>query len=663
MNDLARESVLPPALAMVAGCIVVGAAFLVGDRYVPVPGLLGGAVGLVPAGAIVAAMFVAYLFEPRMVWPTLGGSGVSFLLSLWALKAWSGALRALKAPLVEAMMASDPLAMELVRWIAAAALVAVLSAVIFLRTAKGRRPTPKRRVLRDGPYTAGWMDADERQRLFGGPSGLIVGQFPDGQLMRFRTDGHVATIAGTREGKGVASVIPNLIAHPGAVVVFDPKGENFLVTGRARRARGRKVYLLDPFRRTSAMSDGAVVADRLDLLKLLDPSSPEYIADATMFARLSATQRQTTANAGSEGHYFDQEGMDLIRTFLLFLVEATPRELATADVSERSMRALRELCTRDHERLLDLMGWMQHQRHIAHGVVAQTAEALAKMHFRQWGGIAGTVKEFTNWLADPAIADSLSEDEIDFRAVLKGEADLFFVVPFSTLQVYGQLPRVLIGMLLTHLQRRVGGREILVMVDELPQLGYVPPIEAAVFAAAGYGARLWLLIQDHDRFRAVYGRERAESIMNMMSLVQVFTVTGTAAKGVAEQLGEMTIMRRSEAASAGSQHRGLDVVGSRSDGTNVSHAESNRHLMTAEEIGRLRKDQSILLVRGHRPVMARRVRYFQHPSFAGWFDRNPLHDGAQETWEESPQGQSILAALRRRSVAFRQFLETARSMC
>src|SRR3546814_20062995 len=80
---------------------------------------------------------------------------------------------------------------------------------------------------------------------------------------------------------------------------------------------------------------------------------------------------------------------------------------------------------------------------------------------------------------------------------------------------YGQRQGKRIGRLLTHLQRRVGGREILVMVDELPQLGYVPPIEAAVFAAAGYGARLWLLIQDHDRFRAVYGRERAESIMNM----------------------------------------------------------------------------------------------------------------------------------------------------
>jgi len=225
---------------------------------------------------------------------------------------------------------------------------------------------------------------------------------------------------------------------------------------------------------------------------------------------------------------------------------------------------------------------------------------------------------------------------------------LFILAPISTLQVYGALPRVIIGMLLTHLQRRIGAPEILFLIDEVPQLGYVRPIEDAVFLAAGYGARLWLLIQDHDRFRAVYGRERAESILNMMSLIQVFTVSGTAAKGVAEALGEMTIMRRSEAASAGSQHRGLDVVGSRTDGTNVSHSEANRTLMTAEEVNRLSREESILLVRGFRPVRARRVRYYDHPGFHGLFDRNPLHDGPQGTWDESEPGAAVVRALSRR---------------
>jgi type IV secretion system protein VirD4 len=642
MSRLARESLLPPALAIVAGVALAGAAYAFGDRYLPVPDLLGGAAGLVPAGTICGALFVIYLFESRVVWLTLGNAAAMVPMVIWSLQGWYRAADAIQQPLARALIAGDPAAFTLMRWGATCLLVGVGAGVIFIRTLKGRRPVPKRQQRRDGPYTAGWIDAPEKRRLFAGDRGLIVGQFDSGGLMRLKTDGHVATIAGTRMGKGVSAILPNLIDYLGSVVVFDPKGENYAVSARARRARGRKVYLLDPFKRVAAMTDGAAAGDRIDFLQLLDRGGPEMVADATMFAKLCATQRQSAGGAGSEGHYFDQEGVDLIRSLVLFLVAATDEELREINVYERSARALRELCTRDHESLLKLMETLATKRHIAGGVVAQSAAGFAKMHFRQWGGVAGTVKEFTNWLADPALSSAVSHDEIDVARILAGEADLYIVAPFEVLQVYRPFPRLLIGMLLTLLQRRVGGSEILFMIDELPQLGYVPPIEDAVFAAAGYGARLWLAIQDHDRFRAVYGRERAESILNMMSMIQVFTVSGTAAKGVAEALGETTIMRRSEAATASSQHRGLDVVGSRSDGTNVSHGEHNRQLMTAEEITRLGREESILLVRGHRPVRARRVKYYEHPAFRGLFDRNPLHQGPQGTWQESPAGARVM---------------------
>ncbi len=45
---------------------------------------------------------------------------------------------------------------------------------------------------------------------------------------------------------------------------------------------------------------------------LLDPAAREVVADAAMVALLCATQRQGSNAAGAEGHYFDQEGMDLI---------------------------------------------------------------------------------------------------------------------------------------------------------------------------------------------------------------------------------------------------------------------------------------------------------------------------------------------------------------
>ncbi len=302
---------------------------------------------------------------------------------------------------------------------------------------------------------------------------------------------------------------------------------------------------------------------------------------------------------------------------------------------------------------------LQHHTHIASGVVARSAEAFAKMHFRQWGGVIGTSKEFTNWLADPAVADALSSDGIDVEAILAGKADLYMVVPFDTLQVYRPLPRLLIGLLLTQLQRRTGGPEIPGDDRRAPA--------ARIRAAPGSrgfrsgGVRRAALAADPGP-RSVPGRVRSGTRRihpqhdGRDPGVHRVRYRG---QGVAEALGDTTIMRRSEAASSGSQHRGLDVIGHRSDGINVSHGEHNRLLMTPDEISRLGHDQSILLVRGHPPVRARRVRYHDHDAFQGRFDRNPLHTGQQGTWDETAEGVVVRGALADRHAAIRAAIRVA----
>ncbi|WP_342211197.1 type IV secretory system conjugative DNA transfer family protein [Sphingomonas sp. CFBP 8765] len=49
----------------------------------------------------------------------------------------------------------------------------------------------------------------------------------------------------TRSGKGVGTIIPNLLLDR-SVVCIDPKGENARVTARVHAAKG-KVWCLDPF--------------------------------------------------------------------------------------------------------------------------------------------------------------------------------------------------------------------------------------------------------------------------------------------------------------------------------------------------------------------------------------------------------------------------------
>ncbi len=80
---------------------------------------------------------------------------------------------------------------------------------------------------------------------------LLLGEL-DGRLIGLEDDRHIITVAGSRSGKGVSMIIPNLLFYRGSVLVIDPKGELASITAR-RRAEGlkQKVYVLDPFERTA----------------------------------------------------------------------------------------------------------------------------------------------------------------------------------------------------------------------------------------------------------------------------------------------------------------------------------------------------------------------------------------------------------------------------
>lgn len=75
------------------------------------------------------------------------------------------------------------------------------------------------------------------------------------QLVGIDDNRHLLTIAGSRSGKGVSVIVPNLLLYPGSVLVLDPKGENASLTAE-RRGKGigikaggmdQEVFVIDPF--------------------------------------------------------------------------------------------------------------------------------------------------------------------------------------------------------------------------------------------------------------------------------------------------------------------------------------------------------------------------------------------------------------------------------
>ncbi|PHK93436.1 hypothetical protein CR162_18595 [Pseudoroseomonas rhizosphaerae] len=111
------------------------------------------------------------------------------------------------------------------------------------------------------------------------PAALLVGRGDGrrGVLLRYTGPAHLLTLAPTRSGKGVGTVLPNLLLADRPILCVDPKGENARIAARARRRFG-PVFVLDPFGAAGQPAAG------YDPAAVLDPRSPDLADDAATLA-------------------------------------------------------------------------------------------------------------------------------------------------------------------------------------------------------------------------------------------------------------------------------------------------------------------------------------------------------------------------------------------
>jgi hypothetical protein len=110
------------------------------------------------------------------------------------------------------------------------------------------------RKLGEVPSTFGsakWAQPEEMsaEGLFV-KDGIRLGRVMDGESEReifYHGERHCLISAPTRSQKGTSQIVPNLLAHEGSVVTIDPKGENALMTAKARQDMGQKVMVVDPW--------------------------------------------------------------------------------------------------------------------------------------------------------------------------------------------------------------------------------------------------------------------------------------------------------------------------------------------------------------------------------------------------------------------------------
>ncbi|WP_112313478.1 type IV secretory system conjugative DNA transfer family protein [Pseudogemmobacter bohemicus] len=424
--------------------------------------------------------------------------------------------------------------------------------------------------------------------------GLIVGRHPkSGKLVRYDGPAHLLTMAPTRSGKGVGSIIPNLLTADRSVICIDPKGENAKIAGRARQQFG-PVHVLDPFGVTGQPSAAFNPLDQLD------PAGLDVAEDASTLADALVVDEPGMAG---EAHWND-EAKALIAGLILHVTASEPRD-------RQNLATLRDYLTLAPEAFAALLKDMQASTAAA-GLIARAANRFLGKSDKEASGVLSAAQRHTHFLDSPRMVAVLGRSDFRFADLKRRNVSVFLVLPPDRLATYSRWLRLLVAQSLTDMARdpTKPAAPVLYLLDEFAALGHLAPVERAMGLMAGYGVQLWPILQDVHQLRATYG-QRAGTFLSNAGVLQVFGVNDhDSARLVSDLLGQGTVVFQS-------MSRALD---SEKSGLSFGEQHVARPLLTPDEVRNLPQNVELLFLAGQRPVIAGKLAYYADPEFQGLYD-------------------------------------------
>jgi type IV secretion system protein VirD4 len=519
-------------------------------------------------------------------------------------------------------------------------------------------------------------------------------------------DRHFVTIAGSRSGKGTSSIIPNLCLYPGSIVCLDPKGENADLTA-ARRGAGheyceglqQEVFVLDPFGVAKKVPDDLRAG--FNPLAVLDPDSDSVVEDAALLADGLIVPGST------KDPHWDESARAFIKGLILHLITTAERPtlftlrrfLTQGDQegweakkreaeAEGTLAEFKEDCPTAFWHLLDVMKKNPHST--LAGIIAGAAETLDACADEERGSILSTARRNTEFLdsVHPRFRETLEGKGRTFAPEIfktaEHGASLFLCLPAERMSTHGRWLRLMIGLLLERAyrnkERPVCGAPVLYLLEEFYCLGPMPKIAAAAGYAAGFGIKLWAILQDLQQLKELYPQSWQTFLANA-GAVQVFGASDEdTTTHVSKILGDTEVRMHTVNRTANYQtgkndpppppvgpvKNPLDLVGrllphsATSEGYSVAEAVSQQiqmvPLLRSDEIAMefaRETGAALLLIKGRRPVWCLRVDYYASPWF--WGRYAPDEKDAHKTKAPRPFGERTPGALQAAAAKIERF--------
>ncbi|MGN8005993.1 conjugal transfer protein TraG [Acidovorax sp. 22279] len=406
---------------------------------------------------------------------------------------------------------------------------------------------------------------------------------------------HVMAFAPTRSGKGVGLVVPTLLSWPGSAVIHDIKGENWNLTA-GWRARFSHCLLFNPTDAKSAAYNPLLEVRR----GAHEVRDVQNIADILVDPEGALERR----------NHWEKTSHALLVGAILHVLYAGKDKTLCGVANFLSDPAC------PFEVTLHRMMTTRHLTDDVHPVVASAAREVLNKSENERSGVLSTAMSFLGLYRDPTVAEVTSRCDWRIADLISAQhpVSLYLVVPPSDISRTKPLIRLILNQIGRRLTESLDGSDgierrhkLLLMLDEFPALGRLDFFESALAFMAGYGLRAFLIAQSLNQIDKAYGPNHS-ILDNCHVRVAFATNDERTAKRISEALGTATELR-AQRNYAG--HRLSPWLGH----LMVSRQETARPLLTPGEVMQLPPEDEVVMVSGHPPIKARKLRYYLDRNF------------------------------------------------
>ena len=432
--------------------------------------------------------------------------------------------------------------------------------------------------------------------------GILLGQWGERRnapLIGWSLEGSAITVAPPRAGKG-ALIALNLLSpegrgFDGSTVTIDPRGELYCIASRRRRNMGRRTVLVDPF--------GVVRKHREDFGQCYLPDAASVSYNPLSFIRedeglavrdinvlLDALLTPPRPGAPENSRHFYESARAIIAGYIAWVRFREPPEFQTLGMVHR----LLSMGSGEREEFAE---HVRRTERFAGGLAHIAVERQAQVGKEEGGSNFSTIANQLSFLNYPELLASTDETHFNPLMLANGDIDLFVVVPEDTVEHVKGWLRLWVAIPNAVASIRPLERDMLIVIDEMPRLGYLKPVMDGYTMAAGKGVHFWCFAQSISALDSTWGKEHRKTLLDLAEVVQILGFPRTDAEGAEEMskaIGTATFEGRTENRS-GTVADGRVVGGNTQWQAGESFSLVRERLVTPDELMTLGPDRQYVI--------------------------------------------------------------------